>query len=353
MNYRIVVIGQSWNGSDCTGLARGFRKLGHAVELIGADLFFPKTNDSFSSKVFRRLCSGYFSRQFNNHILKQLSIVNPHFVVVFKGSYVQPDTLAEIKRAGVWLCNFYPDISFFAHRDVAKECWPNYNHIFTTKRHGAEEMKEQLKLENVSFLQHGFDADVHRPMPTNLLAATDFNCDISFIGGWSPSKERYLCDLASNYINIDLKIWGPRWESANCYKLKPSIQGVPIFGDFYALGIGASKINLGLLQDQQGFAKHGDQVTSRTFHIPASGGFLLHERTPEVMGYFEEGKEFACFNSSDELIEKVRYYLANEEERLKIAKAGYERCLRENSLVDRAQVIIDKYESEIKKRYVS
>jgi len=120
-------------------------------------------------------------------------------------------------------------------------------------------------------------------------------------------------------------------------------------GDYYALAIGSSKINLGLLSEKREGASQGDQVTSRTFHIPASGGFLLHERTGEVTDYFEEDKEIACFGTSEELVEKVRYSLANEQERRLIASAGYERCLKENSLTQRAQVIIDKYESETSK----
>ena len=349
MNYRIVVIGESWHGSDCTGLARGFRELGHAVELIGADQFFPKTNRSVSSRLLSRAIRPFYVHQFNSHILQQVSIIKPNIAVVFKGNYVQTHTLKNIKEGGAWLSNFYPDISFFAHRVVAKEGWLIYNHIFTTKKHGAEEMMEQLGLENVSFLQHGFDGDVHRLMPTTMAVSTNLQCDISFIGGWSPNKEKHLCDLVSACYDLDLRIWGDRWQNSRCQNLQATIQGNPIYGDYYALAIGASKINLGLLQDQQGFAKIGDRVTSRTFHIPASGGFLLHERTEEVLDYFEEGKEIACFGSSKELIEKVRYYLTNEKERLQIAKAGYERCLTENSLVNRAQVIIDKYESETNK----
>jgi len=65
-----------------------------------------------------------------------------------------------------------------------------------------------------------------------------------------------------------------------------------------------------------------------------------------VLKYYEEGKEIACFASPEELVDKVRYYLANEDERLRIAKAGHERCIRENSLSSRARVIIEQFERE-------
>ncbi len=341
--YRILVIGQSWHGSNCTGLARGFRTLGHLVELIGSDLFFPKTDKSYSSRALRRIMSPFYTQQFNQHILNKLSLIQPEIVVVFKGSHVLPQTLAEIRTRNIWLCNFFPDISFFAHKTISEKSWNFYNHIFTTKEHGAREMRDHLGIINVKFLQHGFDPCVHRPLSANDVS-DEIKCDISFIGGQSPTKEKYLCELASNEMTVKLKIWGDRWDSRKCPLLKKHIQGFPIFGDFYALAINNSKINLGLLQDKQGFVNNGDQVTSRTFHIPACGGFLLHERTEEVQEYFEEDKEIACFDSLEELIDKIRYFLKNERERKQIAHAGYERCIRENGLSNRAQVIIDHFE---------
>lgn len=346
-NYRIIVIGESWHGSDCTGLARGFRELGHAVESIGSNQFIPKMYRSVSTRVFRRVLTPFYAHQFNDHIIRQLSIVQPDIVVVFKGNHVQPRTLSVIRDKRVWLCNFYPDISFFASGVVDIDTWPKYDNIFTTKKHGQLEMKEHLGLNNVSYLQHGFDSFVHRPINNSLIPQSFIN-DVSFIGGWSPNKEKYLCGLASSILDLDLHVWGDRWYSNQCHLLRKSIQGTPIFGDFYAIAIAASKINLGLLQENVGFAPNGDKVTSRTFHIPASGGFLLHERTNEVLEFFEEDKEIACFNSIEELTEKVRYYLAYEHERLQIAKAGYERCIKENRWANRALVIIDKYENKIK-----
>jgi len=343
MNYRILVIGASWHGSDCTGIARGFRRLGHVVELIGDDEFFPKTGNSLTMRLIRRVFTFYFLHLFNTHIIRQVSITKPHFIVVFKGNYILLETFRKIRINNIPLYNFFPDISFFAHPSVHIESYQYYNHIFTTKRHGSEELNTRLGLHNSSYLQHGFDPDVHKPIP-EIRDTEDMLHDVSFIGGWSSGKEIYLKDLVTGLPNIDLSIWGDRWGSCQSLSLNAFIKGFPVYGDFYALAIRCCKINLGLLQDQQGSAPVGDSVTSRTFHIPASGGFLLHERNEEVLEYFEEGKEIACFDTPEELIEKVRYYLVNEEERIQIAKAGYERCIKENSWAHRAQVIIDKFE---------
>lgn len=345
-NYRILVIGESWHGSDCTGLARGFRELGHSVSVIGVNQFLPRVDRSIPSRLLRRAISPYFIRQFNIHIVEQLSILKPDFVVVFKGNNVKPSTLAKIQANKTWLCNFYPDVSFMSHKSVDPAGFKYYHHIFTTKSFGIRDFREYLGLENVSYLPHGFDHAVHRPLNAGPTLKQDV--DVSFIGTQSTHKQDVLLSLRSQMNLVHLCIWGEQWDAAlKNPLLQDAIMGHAAMGDFYALAIGSSKINLGLLSEKAKGASMGDQITSRTFHIPASGGFLLHERTDEVLQYFEEGKEMACFSTSEELVENVQYYLAHESERLQIAKAGYERCIKENSLINRARVIIDKYESEI------
>ena len=341
---RIVMTGESWHGSDCTGLARGFREAGHAVELIGMDQFFPAVDRSLRARVVRRAMGPFYQRQFNRHVRQSIRLRRPDFVLVFKGTAVAPRTLADVTRRGLWLCNFWPDVSTVGHWRVDPRIFRLFDHVFTTKSFGIADMGATHGVTNASFLPHGFDPQVHRPMAPG--AGVSEAPPVSFVGRWSPHKEAYLTRLAAAIGPERLTIWGDAWEGVRSAVLRRAVRGAPAFGDFYALVIAESRINLGLLSEVAPGASSGDQTTSRTFHIPASGGFMLHQRTAELGAYFEEGREVACFGSPEELVEKVEYYLRNEPERLRIAEAGHRRCLRENRWSQRARVIVDKFLAE-------
>lgn len=74
-----------------------------------------------------------------------------------------------------------------------------------------------------------------------------------------------------------------------------------------------------------------NQIKGRTFEIPGCGGFLMTSGADNLKDYYEDGKEVVIFKDIDDLIEKTRYYLKNNKEREQIAKAGYERTLREHT----------------------
>jgi len=73
------------------------------------------------------------------------------------------------------------------------------------------------------------------------------------------------------------------------------------------------------------------QLKGRTFEVPGCGGFLLTQNAPELERYFELGREAVAFRDVDELVEKLRHYLAHEDERAAVAEAGYARVLRDHT----------------------
>ena len=58
-----------------------------------------------------------------------------------------------------------------------------------------------------------------------------------------------------------------------------------------------------------------------------AGGFLLTMPWTELAEDFIPGLQLEVFNSPKELKEKIKYYLAHEEERLKIANEGRKAAL--------------------------
>lgn len=90
--------------------------------------------------------------------------------------------------------------------------------------------------------------------------------------------------------------------------------------------INEAKINLNFTKTYDNSGSR--QLKIRIFEVCMCGGFMLTEYVPGIENYFTVGEEIECFDSTEELVEKVRYYLEHETERERIAAAGYERTKR-------------------------
>jgi hypothetical protein len=172
--------------------------------------------------------------------------------------------------------------------------------------------------------QFSFCPELQRPMSLTTEEKQQWGNELLFIGHWEEDREECLAALikAGLPVRVIDKYW--RWRLGKHWKLiKPHFVPGPVWGDDYARALGAAKISLGFLSKWA-----NDTVTTRTYEIPACGGFLLAEHSEESVRLFAPGKEAEFFASPEELIEKARYYLEHSEERERIARAGLERCRR-------------------------
>ena len=58
--------------------------------------------------------------------------------------------------------------------------------------------------------------------------------------------------------------------------------------------------------------------------VLGAGGFLLTNFQPELLMYFENEKDLVYYDSLDDM-QKAKYYLTHEDERIEIAKNGHEK----------------------------
>jgi hypothetical protein len=339
---RILAVAETWQGSNAYAFVRAFRRSGHSVSLLADEWFAASGWQSLPMKAARRLLWPMILREATNAALREAEAFRPHLFFVFKGIMVSPEAIRAVQAQGGVAINFWPDTSFVDHGKTATRALPCYDWIFTTKSFGPADLRTRFRVENASVLPHGFDPETHRPTPMDADDAALYGCDASFIGTWSPKKEALLSALLSALPGLDLKIWGSQWDRAGS-AIRAHVQGRPVFGAEYAKAIGASKINIAILFEGNAHAPSGDRLTSRSFHIPASGGFMLHERSDEIAAHFQEDRDCAMFGSAEELADKVRSHLADDALRRRIAQAGQARATSSGySIDDRARTVIAK-----------
>ncbi|MEK9180215.1 MAG: glycosyltransferase [Patescibacteria group bacterium] len=78
---------------------------------------------------------------------------------------------------------------------------------------------------------------------------------------------------------------------------------------------------------------------ARPFELAGCGAFTISGRSEDIGKYYEEGKEMVFYDSPNDLVNKIKYYLAHDAERVAIARAGYERTIKEHTYEQRFREI--------------
>jgi spore maturation protein CgeB len=159
------------------------------------------------------------------------------------------------------------------------------------------------------YLPEGANPRIHKPYNE---AKT---IDVSFVGQCYGNRADVITELQKRGIAVET--YGIGWPNG------------PLSTEEMVKLYSRSKINLGF----GGVAGHKDTfcLKGRDFEIPMSGGLYLTEDHPELACAFKPGKEIITYSGIDDLVQKIKYYLANPTEAEEIRKCGYERSLREHT----------------------
>jgi spore maturation protein CgeB len=319
---RILFVGPLVEGGTTLQRCLTFRRLGHEVLAVD-ELPAPwsKVALTLPYRAFHRLGGPHDLAGVNRQLLAVDPGFAPHVLWIEKGLTVEAATLRALRER--WprtvVLNYSGD-DMFNPRNQSRQ-WhaglPLYDVYVTTKRHNVPELTE-AGARDVFHVDKAFDPLAHRPMRVTPETRARLGGDVGFIG-W-PEAERSASMLHLALRGVPVRIWGP-WGRPRPSHPNLRFEGRPLWNDDYASALSAFRINLCFLRKA-----NRDRHTTRSVEIPACGGFMVAERTEEHLALFEEDGEAVYFSSDDELLDKVRWYLAHEDERARIAEAGRRRC---------------------------
>lgn len=346
---KILFIGQLAEGQTS-------RMRMEALAAIGYEIIPFNTQAGWSSaswlsrRIQKKLHRGSVITHLNQYLLTLAREHKPDLLWAEKQEYLQPETLHSIHKSGIRALHFTPDPYFtlsWKRTAIMDACMPLFDYVVTSKQYEIDEYKKRC--QQVIYMPLGFSQAVHRPyLPTNSKLRDQFSCDVGFLGGWEPRRE-HLLNAILTQTKCKMNIWGYSWDHLRdgkwtlrrAYRLRllagdtktpyqikkntllaDALRGGEVYGDQYAWALSGAKISVGFLRKVC-----PDQHTTRTFEIPACASLMLADRTEEHQAFFEEGVEAEFFSSSDELVDKVKFYLRNEMIREKIAQRGYQRSI--------------------------
>jgi spore maturation protein CgeB len=160
------------------------------------------------------------------------------------------------------------------------------------------------------FFPEASDPDIFHPMPE--LPKIH---DVSFVGARYGIREKIITALRD--AGISVSAFGNGWEGG-----KLPIEDVPrLFAQ--------SKIVLGV--GTIGHCTDFYALKLRDFDGAMSGSFYLTHDNPDLKTLYEIGREIETYRDIEDCVEKVKWYLAHDDERELIASAGRRRALKDHT----------------------
>lgn len=325
--FSILFVGDLNEGGRSLQRCETLEILGHNVSRVSSvpvPFIAGTDHPSFISRVFWKLKLPLNANNENCVIKKTVDQKGFDIIWIDKGVTIYPKILRYIKKKTqkCILVSCSEDDMYAKHNRSWWYVWglKYYDVVFTTKVYNLSELK-MLGARKTELFLDSYDERLHRPLILTDDDQRNFACDVSFIGTFENDRAEQMLYLAEHGVTVT--VWGNGWSGWRDKHKNLIIKNKAVYGEDYVRAMNATKINLCFLRKI-----NRDEVTSRSVEIPACGAFMLGERTKRHLDFFEEGKEAEFFGSNEEMLQKVRFYLENDEKRREIARAGRERCLK-------------------------
>lgn len=260
----------------------------------------------------------------------------PELFIVTGGNRVLPVTVEKIKKLGCTSVLWTTDapIEFSSILRAA----PFYDYIFCQ---GSEAVKifSDNKIES-HLLPMACSPDFHYTVELTPNERQTLSHDIVFVGSYYPNR----AELFKKLTCFDFAIWGPGWQQLEPSSgLQQCLKGRHTPPALWRKIYSSAKIVLAthFKSSETTFAVY--QASPRIFEAMACGAFVITDEQKDVLSLFEDSKHLISYNNSEDLKDKIKYFLNNNEERDRIAKQGQAEVLKRHTYAHRIEYLISAY----------
>jgi spore maturation protein CgeB len=251
-------------------------------------------------------------RTFSKSVVELSRQYVPDVLLTTGSAPINARALHEIGAMGVHRVNYSTDDPWSR---VHRSSWllaalKQYDAIFSPRRSNLEQLRA-LNRPAVHYLPFAFDPTLHFTSAVEIDEQSDRGCDVLFVGGADRDRISMVVDLVTEGFKVAL--YGGYWDR------NPITRGV-------ARGIAspeeirrathAASVSLCLVR-----RSNRDGHVMRSFEMAALGACMLVEGTEEHREIFgEEGDSVLFFHTPKEMVEKVRWLLANPSVRASLGR---------------------------------
>jgi spore maturation protein CgeB len=272
------------------------------------------------------------SRNVYADLIRTVNYSSPDMLLYIKNYYLQPEWLVEIKKKGLMLVQWYID-SVIPEWVQAFLRVPDF--FFTMSEGLVEEFKRE-GAKNVFYLSQAFEPSFFEVDKITEADRRIYSADVTFAG--SLGSKPYYLPRRKNLERIikegvKFKWWGPRLPRKFSTvplilgKLGRAYGGKFIWGKEFAKVACLSKIFIAF----DAMPHIRKSMSARMYTAVGCGAFYMCRHVDGIEEILEPGREIVTFRSEGEMIDMIRYYLENDDLRMRIAAAGKKRVMKEHT----------------------
>ena len=332
MTFKILIAGDWHSELHEEGIYQALSSLGYAVIRFAWHGYF-KGGSSAIGRVWRKTQNkflfGPLVRRLNRDLLALVLSEKPDILFVYRGTHILPETLHQIQLEGrgIRVIGYNNDDPFSPYypRWLWRHflgCIKDYDLVLAYRlRNVLDFQKEGAR--RVELFRSWYVAERNYPVVLNPHERDTYNADVVFIGHYEDDGRVKLLEEVVRQ-GWRLRLYGPGYDwdpvIADSPELRSQMPVRLVWGEEYNKALCGAKVALCFLSKL-----NRDTYTRRCFEIPATGTLMISERTDDLEQLFQSGEEADFFSSQDELIDKLRLYLGDDNLRRRVAEEGLRR----------------------------